>query len=43
MLEGFCELDKAGIDRLISAYGLAMDADDAARVCRLLKNEGRDP
>jgi phosphoribosylformylglycinamidine synthase len=43
VLTGFRQLDKNGIERLISEYGLAMDADDAALCVKYFNNEGRDP
>ncbi len=42
-LEGFRELDRAGLERLVRDMGLAMDADDA-QFCRdWFRSEGRDP
>ncbi len=42
-LDGFCELDDAGLNEFVNKYGLAMDGDDA-RFCRdYFISEHRDP
>ena len=42
-LEGFLVLDRAGLERFVRDYGLAMDADDIAFCQDYFKTEGRDP
>ena len=43
MVEGFNELDSAGIGELIARMGLAMDAADAAFCQQYFRAEGREP
>ena len=42
-LDGFCALDRAGLEAFVRDYGLAMDTDDVAFCQRYFKDEGRDP
>ena len=42
-LEGFLELDRAGLERFVRDYGLAMDADDIAFCQDYFKTEQRNP
>lgn len=42
-LEGFIELDRAGLENFVKQYGLAMDADDIAFCRDYFKSEHRDP
>ena len=42
-LEGFLELDRAGLERFVRDYGLAMDADDIAFCQDYFKTEKRNP
>ena len=42
-LDGFIELDRAGLEAFVSEYGLAMDADDIAFCQDYFKSEHRDP
>ena len=42
-LEGFRELDRAGLEQLVRDMGLAMDADDAEACREYFRAEGRDP
>ncbi|MBE5757076.1 MAG: phosphoribosylformylglycinamidine synthase [Clostridiales bacterium] len=42
-LEGFIDLDKKGLEEFVSAYGLAMDADDIAFCQQYFKTENRNP
>ncbi len=42
-LDGFTSLDKAGLERFVSDYGLAMDAADIAFCQEYFKGEHRDP
>ena len=42
-LDGFLELDKAGLATFISSYGLAMDIDDICFCQKYFKTEGRCP
>ena len=42
-LEGFIELDRAGLENFVSDYGLAMDADDIAFCQEYFRKEQRDP
>ncbi len=43
VLEGFRELDRAGLESFLSSYGLAMDADDLAFCREYFRGEHRDP
>ena len=43
VLDGFRELDRAGLERLVRDMGLAMDADDAQFCREYFRAEGRDP
>ena len=42
-LEGFNALDRAGLEKFVADYGLAMDADDIAFCQNYFKSEHRDP
>ena len=42
-LEGFCRLDREGLNDFLNRYGLAMDADDVAFCQAYFRREGRDP
>ncbi len=42
-LVGFTKLDRAGLEKFVSEYGLAMDADDVAFCQAYFLTEGRDP
>ena len=42
-LEGFTELDRAGLEKFVKDYGLAMDADDIAFCQQWFRGEGRQP
>lgn len=42
-LEGFIELDRAGLEKFVKDFGLAMDADDIAFCQEYFKSEDRDP
>ncbi len=42
-LEGFLELDAAGLAAFVEQYGLAMDCDDIAFCQAYFRKEGRDP
>ena len=42
-LDGFLDLDRAGLSAFVSEYGLAMDADDIAFCQNYFKSEGRCP
>ncbi len=42
-LEGFLELDRAGLEAFVRDYGLAMDADDIAFCQNYFKSENRNP
>ena len=42
-LDGFIELDRAGLEKFVKQYGLAMDADDIAFCQDYFKSEHRDP
>ncbi len=42
-LEGFINLDRAGLEAFVKDYGLAMDADDIAFCQQYFKSEDRDP
>ncbi len=43
ILEGFINLDKAGLEAFIAEYGLAMDIDDITFCQSYFKEEQRDP
>ena len=43
VLDGFLDLDEAGLRAFVSDYGLAMDADDIAFCQGYFKSEGRCP
>ncbi|MBR3681647.1 MAG: phosphoribosylformylglycinamidine synthase [Clostridia bacterium] len=43
ILDGFLELDRAGLSAFVNEYGLAMDADDIAFCQNYFKSEGRCP
>ena len=42
-LQGFIELDRAGLDVFVAQYGLAMDGDDIAFCQEYFRGEHRDP
>jgi len=42
-LEGFTKLDRAGLEKFVKDYGLAMDADDIAFCQQYFCSEKRDP
>ena len=42
-LESFRDLDRAGLEKFVSDYGLAMDADDIAFCQQYFRDEKRDP
>ena len=42
-LEGFTKLDRAGLEKFVADYGLAMDADDIAFCQNYFISEKRDP
>ena len=42
-IEGFIELDRAGLESFVAEYGLAMDVDDAACCQEYFKSEDRNP
>ena len=42
-LDGFIELDRAGLEAFVKEYGLAMDADDIQFCQDYFKSEHRDP
>ncbi len=42
-LDGFLSLDRAGLEKFVRDYGLAMDADDIAFCQAYFKTEERDP
>jgi len=42
-LDGFCSLDRAGLDGFAASHGLAMDSDDIAFCQDYFKSERRDP
>ncbi len=42
-LDGFIELDRAGLEAFVNQYGLAMDADDIAFCQDYFKSENRNP
>ena len=43
VLDGFLELDRAGLESFVANYGLAMDTDDIAFCQEYFKSEGRCP
>ena len=43
VLEGFGALDRAGLEKFVADYGLAMDADDIAFCQAYFREEGREP
>ncbi len=43
VLDGFRKLEGEGLTHLVTSYGLAMDADDAAFCRDYFRKEGRDP
>ncbi len=43
VLDGFCNLDRAGLENFVSEYGLAMDIDDIAFCQQYFISEKRDP
>ena len=42
-LDGFIDLDRAGLENFVSKFGLAMDADDIAFCQDYFKSENRNP
>ncbi len=42
-LDGFIDLDRAGLEKFIAGYGLAMDIDDITFCQKYFKEEGRCP
>ena len=42
-LDGFIKLDRAGLEKFVSSYGLAMDADDIEFCQKYFIKENRDP
>ncbi len=42
-LEGFTALDRAGLEKFVADYGLAMDTDDIAFCQSWFREEGREP
>ncbi len=42
-LEGFTALDRAGLEKFVADYGLAMDTDDIAFCQAYFRSEGREP
>ena len=42
-LDGFTALDRAGLERFVESYGLAMDADDIAFCQEYFRSEKREP
>ncbi len=42
-LDGFIDLDRAGLEAFVKEYGLAMDADDISFCQEYFKSEHRDP
>ncbi len=42
-LNGFCELDRQGLENFVKQYGLAMDGDDIEFCQSYFKTEQRDP
>lgn len=43
LIDGFCKLDRAGLEAMVSKLGLAMDADDIAFCQNYFISEKRDP
>ena len=43
ILDGFCQLDREGLEAFVRDYGLAMDADDIAFCQEYFRSEHRDP
>ncbi|MCI8609607.1 MAG: phosphoribosylformylglycinamidine synthase [Firmicutes bacterium] len=43
VIDGFLELDRAGLTDFVAKYGLAMDVDDAAFCQTYFRNEKRNP
>ena len=43
ILDGFCRLDREGLESFVGDYGLAMDADDIAFCQEYFRSEHRDP
>ncbi|MBP3706139.1 MAG: phosphoribosylformylglycinamidine synthase, partial [Clostridia bacterium] len=43
ILDGFTKLDRAGLEKFVADYGLAMDADDIAFCQQYFISEQRDP
>ncbi len=43
VLDGFIELDRAGLEDFVKSYGLAMDTDDIAFCQQYFKSENRNP
>ena len=43
VLEGFLDLDRAGLERMVADLGLAMDAEDIAFCQAYFRSEGRNP
>ncbi len=43
VLEGFTSLDRAGLERFVAGYGLAMDTDDIAFCQEYFRSEKREP
>ena len=42
-LDGFCDLDRNGLEKFIAEYGLAMDGDDIEFCQKYFREERRDP
>ncbi|MBQ8563704.1 MAG: phosphoribosylformylglycinamidine synthase, partial [Firmicutes bacterium] len=42
-IDGFTELDRAGLERFVEDYGLAMDVEDAAFCQKYFQGEDRNP
>ena len=42
-LDGFNALDRAGLEKFVADYGLAMDTDDIAFCQQYFREEGREP
>ena len=42
-LEGFTKLDRAGLEKFVADYGLAMDTDDVTFCQNWFREEGREP
>ncbi len=43
VLDGFRQLDRAGLEQFLAAYGLAMDAEDLAFCQQYFREEDREP